>query len=98
MDVVTKAEYTQKVCELENQISQLRSMIMPFVVAELDGEKVVDWRQACELTGLTPHGLADARRAGRIVTNIKLNGKEYGYKIKELDKYKKRYKNANQLL
>ncbi len=98
MDVVTKMEYSLKVSELEREISQLRSMIMPFVTAELDGEKVVDWREACKFTGLTPHGLADARRKGRINAKTKIDGKKYGYKIKELVKYKMRYKNANQLL
>ena len=92
MEEVTKAQYDRDMNVLTKQLADLKAMITPFVAAELDGEKVVDWREACKITKLTPHGLADARRGGRIATNIKLNGKEYGYKIKELDKYNQRYR------
>lgn len=92
MEVVTKAQYDRDMAVLTKQITDLTAMITPFVAAELDGEKVVDWRQACKITNLTPHGLGDARRGGRIFTNVKLNAKEFGYKIKELEKYNQRYR------
>lgn len=92
MEVVTKAQYDRDMAVLTKQVAELTAMIKPFVAAELDGEKIVDWREACKITKLTPHGLADARRKGRVVTEVKLNAKEFGYKIKHLEQYNQRYR------
>jgi hypothetical protein len=93
-DFITRKEHDNTVLLLKNQIAELRSMISPFVEAELDGEKILTWKEAIKYVNLSPHGLSEARRQGRIV-GVKINSKEYGYKKRELDKYLKRYNRAN---
>ncbi len=92
MEVITKAQYERDMEALKKQVNDLLSLVKPLIAVKEDAERVVDWREACKITQLSPTGLADARRKGRIKSEIKLNAKEFGYKIKHLDLYIQRYR------
>ncbi|WP_035558049.1 helix-turn-helix domain-containing protein [Hymenobacter sp. IS2118] len=47
-------------------------------------------REAAEYLRFTPEGIRKARRAGRL-TGVRLNEKEWGFRLSELDRYVKRY-------
>ena len=47
-------------------------------------------REAAEYLRFTPEGIRKARRAGRL-SGVRLNEKEWGFRLSELDRYVKRY-------
>ena len=53
-------------------------------------DRLLTVRQAAAYTNLTPEGIRKARRAGRL-TGVRLNEKEWGCRLSELDRYVKRY-------
>ena len=46
--------------------------------------------KAAEYLRFTPEGIRKARRAGRL-SGVRLNEKEWGFRLSELDRYVKRY-------
>ena len=53
-------------------------------------DRLLNVRQAADFLNITPAGLRRARRAGRLA-GLKLNEKEWGVRLSELDRYVKRY-------
>jgi hypothetical protein len=90
MEIYTKAEVEKIVSNLESKITELRSMIIPFVQAQREGNKVLTKEQAAKHCRLGLHGLSEARRKGRIKA-VKINAKEYGYRLEDCNQYLERY-------
>ena len=53
-------------------------------------DRLFNVREAAEYLRFTPEGIRKARRAGRL-TGVRLNEKEWGFRLSELDRYVKRY-------
>ena len=47
-------------------------------------------RQAAAYLNISPEGVRKARRAGRL-SGLRLNEKEWGFRLSELDRYLSRY-------
>jgi hypothetical protein len=90
LNLITVAEHTRVVHDLQKQIDEIKTSIAPLIRENQDSEEIFTWKQAIVYVRLSPHGLSEARRQGRI-KGVKINGKEFGYKKEELDKYLKRY-------
>ena len=59
--------------------------------AALPADEILNVRQAAAWLNLTPEGVRKARRAGRI-KGVRINEKEWGFLISELQRYLNRYK------
>ena len=53
-------------------------------------DRLFNVREAAEYLRFTPEGIRKARRAGRL-SGVRLNEKEWGFRLSELDRYVKRY-------
>lgn len=53
-------------------------------------DRIFNVREAAEYLRFTPEGIRKARRAGRL-SGVRINEKEWGFRLSELDRYVKRY-------
>ena len=76
--------------QLLADVQRLKAMEEAKKPAPAPPDRLFNVREAAEYLRFTPEGIRKARRAGRL-TGVRLNEKEWGFRLSELDRYVKRY-------
>jgi hypothetical protein len=99
MQVVTfisEEEWHDLIATLDNLKREVGSIARQFaqspaaVPAPTSPERILTVREAANYMRLKPEGVRNARRSGRLA-GLRLNEKEWGFRLSELDRYLSRY-------
>lgn len=84
--LVPEREWRQLLADVQ-RLKALEAATKP---APAPPDRLFNVREAAEYLRFTPEGIRKARRAGRL-SGVRLNEKEWGFRLSELDRYVKRY-------
>ena len=76
--------------QLLADVQRLKALEDATKPASAPPDRLFNVREAAEYLRFTPEGIRKARRAGRL-SGVRLNEKEWGFRLSELDRYVKRY-------
>ncbi|MGI4886480.1 MAG: helix-turn-helix domain-containing protein [Janthinobacterium lividum] len=76
--------------QLLADVQRLKALEAASAPAPAPPDRLFNVREAAEYLRFTPEGIRKARRAGRLA-GVRLNEKEWGFRLSELDRYVKRY-------